>query len=115
LRSREDDRGKWLILFSHPADFTPVCAPEFIALARNYDGFKALNCELLRLSVDSNYAHVAWIRNIEANFGVRVQFPVIEDLSKEVANACGMIQPGRATPRPCGRPSLSIPRASCAP
>jgi peroxiredoxin (alkyl hydroperoxide reductase subunit C) len=94
LRSLKDYRGKWLILFSHPADFTPVCTTEFIAFARNYERFKALDCDLLGLSIDSNFAHIAWVRSIEANFGVKVPFPVIEDLSMKVANAYGMIQPG---------------------
>lgn len=94
MRSLEDYRGKWLVLFSHPADFTPVCTTEFIAFARNHDRFQALNCELLGLSIDSNYAHIAWVRSIEANFGVRIPFPIIEDLSMKVANAYGMIQPG---------------------
>jgi len=93
-RSLEDYRGKWLVLFSHPADFTPVCTTEFIAFARNYDRFRTLNCELLGLSVDSNYAHIAWIRNIKEKFGVDVPFPVIEDLSMKVAHDYGMIQPG---------------------
>lgn len=94
MRSLKDYMGKWLILFSHPADFTPVCTTEFIAFARNHDHFRALNCELLGLSIDSNYAHIAWVRSIEANFGVKVAFPIIEDLSMKVASAYGMIQPG---------------------
>ncbi len=94
MRSLKDYKGKWLILFSHPADFTPVCTTEFIAFARNYDRFQALNCDLLGLSIDSNFAHIAWVRSIEMNFGVKVQFPVIEDLSMKVAHAYGMIQPG---------------------
>jgi peroxiredoxin (alkyl hydroperoxide reductase subunit C) len=93
-RSLEDYRGKWLVLFSHPADFTPVCTTEFIAFARNHARFRALNCELLGLSVDSNYAHIAWVRNIREKFGVDVPFPIIEDLSMQVAHDYGMIQPG---------------------
>ena len=93
-RSLDDYRGKWLLLFSHPADFTPVCTTEFIAFARNYDRFRALNCELLGLSVDSNYAHIAWVRNIKERFGVDIPFPIIEDLSMQVAHEYGMIQPG---------------------
>jgi peroxiredoxin (alkyl hydroperoxide reductase subunit C) len=93
-RSLEDYRGKWLVLFSHPADFTPVCTTEFIAFARNHARFRALNCELLGLSVDSNYAHIAWVRNIKEKFGVDVPFPIIEDLSMQVAHDYGMIQPG---------------------
>jgi peroxiredoxin 2/4 len=93
-RSLGDYRGKWLILFSHPADFTPVCTTEFIAFSRNYEKFQALGCDLLGLSIDSNFAHIAWARNIEENFGVKVPFPIIADLSMNVANAYGMIQPG---------------------
>lgn len=93
-RSLADYKGKWLVLFSHPADFTPVCTTEFIGFARNSEKFKALNCELLGLSIDSNYAHIAWVRNIEEKFGVVIPFPIIEDLSMQVAGAYGMIQPG---------------------
>jgi len=93
-RSLEDYRGKWLVLFSHPADFTPVCTTEFIAFARSYERFRALNCELLGLSVDSNYAHIAWVRNIKEKFGVEIPFPIIEDLSMQIAHDYGMIQPG---------------------
>ncbi len=93
-KSLADYKGKWLILFSHPADFTPVCTTEFMAFARAHDKFHALDCELLGLSIDSNYAHIAWARSIEQNFGVKIPFPIIEDLSMKVANAYGMIQPG---------------------
>ena len=89
-----DYRGKWLILFSHPADFTPVCTTEFMAFAKAADKFADLNTELLGLSIDSHYAHIAWTRNIEEHFGVNVPFPIIADLSMEVAHAYGMIQPG---------------------
>ncbi|NJP07178.1 MAG: peroxiredoxin [Chloroflexaceae bacterium] len=89
-----DYRGKWVILFSHPADFTPVCTTEFIAFANYYEKFQAINCELIGLSIDSNFAHLAWIRNIQANFGVNIPFPIIEDISMQVAYAYGMIQPG---------------------
>ncbi len=94
MRKLTDYKGKWLILFSHPADFTPVCSTEFIAFAKNHEAFAALNTELLGLSIDSNYAHIAWVRSIKENFGVEIKFPIIEDLSMAVANAYGMIQPG---------------------
>ncbi len=93
-RSLADFRGRWLILFSHPADFTPVCTTEFMAFAQAYDDFQKLNCDLLGLSIDSNFAHIAWMRSIEEKFGVTVPFPIIEDLSMQVAHAYGMIQPG---------------------
>ena len=89
-----DYRGKWLVLFSHPADFTPVCTTEFMAFARKFDQFQALNTELLGLSIDSHFAHIAWVRNIKEKFDVDVQFPIIADLSMDVASAYGMIQPG---------------------
>ena len=89
-----DYRGKWLVLFSHPADFTPVCTTEFIAFARKHDEFAALNTELLGLSIDSHYAHIAWVLNIREKFGVDIRFPIIADLNMAVAQAYGMIQPG---------------------
>lgn len=93
-RKLSDYKGKWLVLFSHPADFTPVCTTEFIAFAKAHDRFQSLDCELLGLSIDSNYAHIAWVRNIKEKFDVEIPFPIIEDLSMKVANAYGMIQPG---------------------
>lgn len=90
----QDYRGKWLILFSHPADFTPVCTTEFIAFAKRHDDFAALNTELLGLSIDSHYSHIAWVLNIKEKFGVDVRFPIIADLNMAVAQAYGMIQPG---------------------
>ena len=94
VKKLSDYQGKWLVLFSHPADFTPVCTTEFMAFAKAYPEFQKLNCELLGLSIDSYYAHVAWVRNIKEKFGVDIPFPIIEDLSMKVANAYGMIQPG---------------------
>jgi peroxiredoxin (alkyl hydroperoxide reductase subunit C) len=94
VRKLADYKGKWLVLFSHPADFTPVCTTEFMAFAKAYPEFKKRNCELLGLSIDSYYAHVAWVRNIKEKFGVEIPFPIIEDLSMRVAHAYGMIQPG---------------------
>jgi peroxiredoxin (alkyl hydroperoxide reductase subunit C) len=94
VKKLSDYKGKWLVLFSHPADFTPVCSTEFMAFANHYDDFQAINTELLGLSIDSVYSHVAWTRNIKEKFGVEIQFPIIEDLSMKVANAYGMIHPG---------------------
>lgn len=96
VKKLEDYKGKWLVLFSHPADFTPVCTTEFMAFAKHHVDFKALNCELLGLSIDSYYSHVAWIRNIKEKFDVEIPFPIIEDLSMKVARAYGMIHPGAA-------------------
>lgn len=95
-KTLEDYKGKWLILFSHPADFTPVCTTEFMGFASYYDEFQALNTELLGLSIDSHYSHIAWVRNIKEKFGKDIQFPIIADLSMEVARAYGMIHPGAA-------------------
>jgi peroxiredoxin (alkyl hydroperoxide reductase subunit C) len=92
----EDYRGKWLVLFSHPADFTPVCTTEFMAFAKRHADFQAINTELLGLSIDSHYSHVAWMRNITEKFDVEIPFPIIADLSMEVARAYGMIHPGAA-------------------
>jgi peroxiredoxin (alkyl hydroperoxide reductase subunit C) len=94
VKKLADYKGKWLVLFSHPADFTPVCTTEFMAFAKAYPQFQKLNCELLGLSIDSYYSHVAWVRNIKEKFGVDIPFPIIEDLSMRVAHAYGMIQPG---------------------
>ncbi len=96
VRKLADYQGKWLVLFSHPADFTPVCTTEFMAFAKAQDSFAQLNCELLGLSIDSHYSHVAWMRNIQEKFGVEIKFPIIADLSMAVARAYGMIHPGAA-------------------
>ncbi|TCT20507.1 peroxiredoxin (alkyl hydroperoxide reductase subunit C) [Melghiribacillus thermohalophilus] len=93
----EDYKGSWLVLFSHPADFTPVCTTEFVAFQEIYPQLKELNTELLGLSVDSVQSHIAWVRNIQEKLGVKVEFPVIADLNKEVATKYGMIHPGEST------------------
>ncbi len=92
----EDFKGSWLILFSHPADFTPVCTTEFLAFAEIHPALRGMNCELLGLSIDSVYSHIAWVRNIEEKFGTKIGFPVIADLNKEVATLYGMIMPGES-------------------
>lgn len=92
----DDYKGSWLILFSHPADFTPVCTTEFIAFAKIYPELQKRGVELLGLSVDSISSHIAWVRNIEEKTGVEIPFPVIADLSKEVALAYGMVHPGQS-------------------
>ncbi|MFW7354643.1 MAG: peroxiredoxin [Brucella sp.] len=84
-------RGRWLLFFSHPADFTSVCTSEFIALAKAQERFANLNCDLLGLSVDSLYSHVAWLRDIARSFGVKVHFPLIEDSAMVIAKAYGML------------------------
>ena len=92
-RKLEDYRGKWLILFSHPADFTPVCTTEFMAFAKAAPTFSSMGCELLGLSIDSLFSHLAWTRNIKEKFNVDIPFPIIEDLKMEVARAYGMVHP----------------------
>lgn len=89
--SLSDFRGRWLALFSHPADFTPVCTSEFVAIARAQDRFAALGCELMALSIDSLFSHLAWIRAIRDRFDVVVDFPIIEDPTLEIARAYGMV------------------------
>lgn len=95
-KSLKDYEGKWLVLFSHPADFTPVCTTEFMAFAKRADDFKAIDTELLGLSIDSHYSHLAWVRNIKEKFDVEIPFPIIADLDMKVAKAYGMIHPGAA-------------------
>ena len=95
----EDYKGKWVILFSHPADFTPVCTTEFITFASIQDDLKKLNTELIGLSIDSNFSHIAWLRTIKEKVKFRnwsdvdVTFPVIADLKMDVARKYGMLQP----------------------
>ncbi len=89
-----DYKGKWVVLFSHPADFTPVCTTEFVEFAKRADEFKKRGVQLIGLSVDSVPAHIAWIRNIEQHFGAKVDFPVIADLDTKVAQKYGLIHPG---------------------
>jgi peroxiredoxin (alkyl hydroperoxide reductase subunit C) len=88
-----DFPGKWVILFSHPADFTPVCTTEFIAFAKINDELVKRNVKLIGLSIDSNYSHIAWVRRIKEKLGVEIPFPVIADLDMKVATKFGMIHP----------------------
>lgn len=94
----EDYKGKWVLFFSHPSDFTPVCTTEFMTLASMKEEFKEMNVELLGLSVDSLYSHIAWIRAIESYEwkemkNVKIDFPVIADLNTKVSTKYGMLQP----------------------
>src|SRR6476469_244414 len=91
-----DYEGSWLILFSHPADFTPVCTTEFAAFAEIAPQLGERNVELLGLSIDSIYSHLAWMRSIREKLGVVVPFPVIADLDRAVATAYGMVMPGES-------------------
>ncbi len=97
-----DYKGKWVILFSHPADFTPVCTSEFMTFAKLEDKFAKANCMLVGLSIDGLYSHIAWLRTIKDKIkfkdmkNMEVRFPLIEDITMEVAKKYGMIQPGES-------------------
>lgn len=88
--------GKWFVLFSHPADFTPVCTTEFVAFQKRYDKFKELNCELIGLSVDQVFSHMKWEEWIKDNLKIEIQFPIIADTGV-VAEKLGLIHPGKGT------------------
>ncbi len=94
-----DYKGKWVILFSHPADFTPVCTTEFMTFAKMEKELESLNCKLIGLSIDSHYSHIAWLRTIKEKIewngmkNMEVKFPVIADLTMDVAKKFGMVQP----------------------
>ncbi|MEZ4987403.1 MAG: peroxiredoxin [Saprospiraceae bacterium] len=98
-----DYQGKWVILFSHPADFTPVCTSEFMTFAAMQEKFRKVNTELVGLSVDGLYSHIAWLRTIKEKIefkdmkNVEVTFPLIEDITMDVATLYGMIQPGESS------------------
>jgi peroxiredoxin (alkyl hydroperoxide reductase subunit C) len=97
-----DYKGQWSILFSHPADFTPVCTSEFMTFAHLEEKFNKANCKLIGLSIDGIYSHIAWLRTIKEKIkyngmeNIEVKFPLIEDISMEVAKKYGMIQPGES-------------------
>ena len=89
--------GKWFVLFSHPADYTPVCTTEFVAFQKRYDDFKALNCELIGLSIDQVFSHIKWVDWIKETLNVEIQFPIIADDMGLVARKMGMIHPGKGS------------------
>ena len=93
----DDYKGKWFVLFSHPADFTPVCTTEFIAFQEKKEEFDKLNCELIGLSVDQVFSHIKWIEWIKENRGVEITFPIIADDMGEVARKLGMIHEKKGT------------------
>ncbi len=89
--------GKWFVLFSHPADFTPVCTTEFVAFQKRYNEFKKLNCELIGLSIDQVFSHIKWVEWIKDTLGIEIKFPIIADDTGRVANILGLIHPGKGT------------------
>lgn len=97
-----DFKGKWIILFSHPADFTPVCTTEFMTFGKMAAEYEALNCQLVGLSIDGLYSHIAWLRTIKDKIDykgmkdIEIKFPLIEDVSMHVAKLYGMVQPGES-------------------
>jgi len=96
LKFSEYNNGSWVILFSHPADFTPVCTTEMSGFALRSDEFKALNTKLIGLSIDSIHAHVAWVNNVKKNSGVLLNFPIIADIDMKVSKLYGMLQPNES-------------------
>jgi peroxiredoxin (alkyl hydroperoxide reductase subunit C) len=96
IKLPKDYAGKWFVLFSHPADFTPVCTTEFVAFQKRYEKFKALNCELIGLSVDQVFSHIKWEEWIKEKLKIEIQFPIIADTGA-VAEKLGLIHPGKGT------------------
>lgn len=92
-----DYKGKWVVLFSHPADFTPVCTTEFVAFQKRIEEFKKLNAELIGLSIDQVFSHIKWVEWIREKLGVEITFPIIADDTGEVAKSLGMISPAKGT------------------
>ncbi len=93
----DDYAGKWFVLFSHPADFTPVCTTEFVGFQEKKEEFDKLNCELIGLSVDQVFSHIKWVEWIKENMGVEITFPIIADDMGQVAKKLGMIHPKKGT------------------
>lgn len=96
IKFSEFAQGKWVVMFSHPADFTPVCTTEMSGFAQRHAEFQALNAELLGLSIDSIHAHLGWVNNVREKTGVYFQFPIIADLDMKVAKLYGMLQPNES-------------------
>ena len=96
LKFSEYNKGSWVIFFSHPADFTPVCTTELTLFAQEEENFKKMNTKLLGLSIDSIHSHIAWINNVKKNMGVTMRFPLIADIEMKVSKLYGMLQPGES-------------------
>nr|O29969.2 RecName: Full=Peroxiredoxin; AltName: Full=Thioredoxin peroxidase; AltName: Full=Thioredoxin-dependent peroxiredoxin [Archaeoglobus fulgidus DSM 4304] len=97
MKLPEAFKGKWFVLFSHPADFTPVCTTEFVAFQNRYDEFRKLNCELIGLSIDQVFSHIKWIEWIKEKLDIEIEFPVIADDTGRVAEMLGLIHPAKGT------------------
>ncbi len=97
IKLPEAYEGKWFILFSHPADFTPVCTTEFVAFQKRYEEFRKLNTELIGLSIDQVFSHIKWVEWIKDNLNVEIEFPIIADDTGAVANRLGLVHPGKGT------------------
>lgn len=96
MKLPKDMKGKWFILFSHPADFTPVCTTEFVAFQNRYDEFRKLNCELIGLSIDQVFSHIKWVEWIEENLDVKIEFPIIADHGS-ISERLGFVHPGKGS------------------
>ncbi|ONN26987.1 peroxiredoxin [Thermosipho affectus] len=97
IRFPDDFKGKWVVLFSHPADFTPVCTTEFVAFQKRYDEFQKINTELVGLSIDQVFSHIKWVEWIKEKLNVEIKFPVIADDRGKIAEMLGMIHPAKGT------------------
>ncbi|MGQ4890894.1 MAG: peroxiredoxin [Candidatus Njordarchaeia archaeon] len=97
IKFPDDYKGKWVVLFSHPADFTPVCTTEFVAFQKRIEEFRKLNAELIGLSIDQVFAHIKWEEWIKEKLGIEIEFPIIADNMGEVASKFGMVHPGKGT------------------
>ena len=91
-----DYKGEWFVLFSHPADFTPVCTTEFVAFQKRYDQFKELGCKLIGMSIDQVFSHIKWVEWIEEKLDVKIEYPIIAG-TEDVANQLGLVHPGKGT------------------
>ena len=96
IKFSEFNKGSWVILFSHPADFTPVCTTEMSGFALEEENFKKMNTKLMGLSIDSIHSHVAWVNNVKKNMGILMKFPIIADIDMKVSKLYGMLQPGES-------------------
>ncbi|HID16765.1 TPA: peroxiredoxin [Candidatus Bathyarchaeota archaeon] len=97
MKFPSDYKGKWIVLFSHPADFTPVCTTEFVAFQKRYREFRELNAELIGLSIDQVFSHIKWKEWIEEKLNVKIEFPIIADDLGNIARLYGMVHPNKGT------------------